>query len=368
MRTIKVTVEAPEHTPGDATLFVAGDFNAWHASSPQHKLEPNGDGKFHLALTVDEPEVKFKITRGSWDSVECNADGTPVEDRQWSEDELDEPMSFAVEGWLDLHPNAVPYRPKHTITGDLRTLQDVYAPHLTAFRDLFVYLPPSYEANHSQRFPVLYMQDGQNLFDDVTSFAGEWHVDETCQQLAKDDGLEIIVVGIPNFGKRRLFEYGPWLDEHAKEGGGGTAYVSFVADVVKPLVDKSFRTSAARHHTGIMGSSMGGLISLFAGFLRPEVFGAVGAMSSSLLFAGGKITEFVESSPTRDLRVYIDSGGEEYPGLKARSRRQVEVTERMANLLVRKGCDVNLVIDPAAHHNEAAWSKRFPSAVKYLFG
>ncbi len=130
------------------------------------------------------------------------------------------------------------------VAGDVRVSR--------ADRDLHAYLPPSYERS-DRRFPGLYMHDGQNLFDATTSFAGEWGVDETMEELAVE-GLEAIVIGIPH-GEDRVREYTPF-------NGGGDEYLAYVVDTVKPLVDSSFRTLSDREHTGIMGSSLGALISL----------------------------------------------------------------------------------------------------------
>ena len=144
-------------------------------------------------------------------------------------------------------------------------------------RDILVYLPRSY-ATSDRSYPVLYMQDGQNLFDQETSFAGEWQVDEAMERLAEDEALEAIVVGIPNAGESRLAEYSPFADRRFG-GGKADAYLRFVLGTVKPLVDRKFRTQRERESTGIAGSSMGGLLALYAFFEYGESFGRVGAVS-----------------------------------------------------------------------------------------
>jgi predicted alpha/beta superfamily hydrolase len=174
----------------------------------------------------------------------------------------------------------------HTVVGNLKLLTSLKSPQLENQRDILVYLPPSYESE-SRRYPVLYLHDGQNLFDAATSFAGEWQVDETMEALS-EEGLEAVVVGIPNAGAARLDEYSPFHEENYG-GGLGDQYLAFITQAVKPLIDTDYRTLPGREHTGIMGSSMGGLISLYAFFRHPEVFGFAGALSPSFWFAKGAI-------------------------------------------------------------------------------
>src|SRR5437879_3681147 len=160
-------------------------------------------------------------------------------------------------------------------------------------RNLLVYTPASY-ARGDARYPVVYMQDGQNLFDPATSFEGDWGIRATLADLAQT-GLEAIVVGIPHQGKRRPFEYSPFVDP-VNGGGGGEQYLAFVVETVKPLVDRGFRTLRNRGQTVIAGSSLGGLISLYAFFRHPDVFGAAGVLSPALWFAGGAILRYIEGS------------------------------------------------------------------------
>jgi predicted alpha/beta superfamily hydrolase len=144
---------------------------------------------------------------------------------------------------------------EHTIVGTVRVLEQVASPELGNQRDIFVYLPPGYDASQ-QRYPVLYMHDGQNLFDEATSYSGEWQVDETMEALSRA-GYPAIVVGIPNLGERRIEEYNP-VDTPQHGGGKGGLYLTFIVQTLKPLIDGQFRTLPDRLHTGIMGASMGG--------------------------------------------------------------------------------------------------------------
>ena len=247
-------------------------------------------------------------------------------------------------------------RAGHTATGEVRVLRDLYSPQLDNRRDVLVYLPPTHAAG-DRRFPVLYMQDGQNLFDRGTAFGGnEWQVDETLEALSAE-GLAAIVVGLPHAGEARIPEYSPF------PGFGqprGDAYLAFLIDTVKPLVDATFRTRPERDHTGLAGSSMGGLISLYGFFRHPGVFGLVGSLSPSFWYTRGAIFDFVSAAPLVPGKIYLDNGTRE------------NSAAGMERLLVRKGYQLgrNLlyVKEDCAHHTETAWARRLPNALRFLLG
>ena len=246
------------------------------------------------------------------------------------------------------------------VGGTLRVLRGCYSPQLDNSRDILIHLPSSYDWS-DRRYPVLYMHDGQNLFDPHTSFAGEWGVDNALASL-DDCNAEAIVVGIPNSGPRRLDEYSPFHDQRLG-GGDGDAYLSFVTDTLKPLIDADFRTMPGRDHTGLLGASMGGLISLFALFERPEVFGFAGVMSPSLWFADGAIFPYLEGSPYVRGRVTLDVGTGEAPVM-------VRDARRLRDLLLKKGYsptdELRYAEDEGAGHNELAWGGRLCEVIRFL--
>ncbi len=242
----------------------------------------------------------------------------------------------------------------HTANDRLRVLPGLYSPQLDNSRDVLVYLPPSY-ATGSQHYPVLYFHDGQNLFDSGTAFGGtEWQVDETLDALSAQ-GIEAIAVGLPHTGDGRILEYNPF--SHIK-GGRGDDYLAFLVDTVKPLIDSTFRTRPERDHTGLLGSSMGGLISLYGFFRQPTVFGLVGSLSPALWFTHGAIYDFVGQSPRLPGRLYLDHGTRE------------NSAARMAGLLREKGyedgADLCYIKEDGGEHTEAAWARRLPGALRFL--
>lgn len=262
--------------------------------------------------------------------------------------------------------------PHHTVVGNVQIWQGLHSPQLNNNRDILVYLPPSYGWHAERYYPTLYMHDGQNCFDATTSFVGEWQVDETMEQLS-GEGIEAIVVGIANSGAQRLDEYSPFRDP--RHGGGkGDRYLEFLLRTVKPLVDASFRTRPDRVHTGVMGSSMGGLISLYGFFRHPEAFGFCGAMSPSVWFARGTAYHYVERKPPLLGKIYMDVGGGEMnrPQDPQVVRDSGMRTGTLYELLTRKGYkpgrDICFVEEEGAVHNEAAWARRLPDALRFLLG
>ena len=260
----------------------------------------------------------------------------------------------------------------HTIAGTVQVLEQIQRPDIQGARDILVYLPPGYDQSQA-RYPVLYMHDGQNLFDQATSFGDEWQVDETMEQLSRA-GYPAIVVGLPNQGTARLAEYSPFPD--AKYGGGqGQAYLAFLVETLKPQIDQTFRTLPDRLHTGMMGSSMGGLISLYALFRFPSVFGGAGVMSPSLWFGQGAVIDFISEARPPRARLYLDVGTHE----GVATLRDVR---RLARLLVRKGFKrdkrrerravsraaqrLRYAEDPDGRHAEWDWARRLEGALEFL--
>jgi predicted alpha/beta superfamily hydrolase len=249
---------------------------------------------------------------------------------------------------------------QRTPPGSLEVIRDVYSPELGNRRDILVYLPASY-ARSDRALPVIYMHDGQNLFDPTTSFAGEWGVDAAMARSPRR-GRRAIVVGVPNMGVDRMKEYSPFVDAR-HGGGGGDAYLDFLVHTLKPMIDARYRTRSDRESTGILGSSLGGLISLYAFFREPSHFGFAGAMSPALWFADARIFPWIESAANVRGRLYLDVGTREGANTLANA-------QAMRDLLVRKGWtlgkDLMWVEDRGGMHNEAAWGRRLRKALPFL--
>ena len=247
-----------------------------------------------------------------------------------------------------------------TALPNVHVLPAMTIPGLDRQRALRIYLPPGYAAS-ATRYPVLYLHDGQNLFDAATGFAGEWEIDESLNRLARTRALEIIAVGIDNGGEHRMQELTGWDAKYGK--AEGAAYIDFIVDVVKPYIDRHYRTLPDRAHTAIMGSSLGALISHYALMRRPDVFGSAGLFSPSYWYAPASFTDAARPLAA-GTRLYFYAGSNEDPDMVANLLKMVSVVQDAG--LPRASTKVHVVA--GAVHNEAAWRSEFPDAVEWLFG
>ncbi|MFA5297175.1 MAG: alpha/beta hydrolase-fold protein [Lutibacter sp.] len=226
---------------------------------------------------------------------------------------------------------------------------------------IWVYLPPNYHKS-SKKYPVIYMHDAQNLFDAATSFVGEWEVDETLNRLFQKTGKGFIVVGIENAGEERINEYTPW--ENEKYGGGkGAIYMDFIVNTLKPYIDANYRTKTKQKHTGLIGSSLGGLISYYGGLQYPNTFGKIGALSTSFWFSE-KVADFTkEKGNLKNVKLFLLVGGKE-------GDDTCKDTQNMEKLLLKTGfksANLKTKINSEGEHNEAFWRSEFLPAVSWLY-
>ena len=262
----------------------------------------------------------------------------------------------------------------HTLTGDIRFHKAFHSNILNNNRDVIVYLPPVYEAHKEKRYSVLYLHDGQNLFDGATSFipGQEWRVDETAQSLIAAGKVEpLIIVGIYNTGKDRVDEYTPAPDAKYKIGGKADLYGRMLVEELKPFIDANYRTLSDARHTGLGGSSLGGLVSLYLGLKYPDVFGLLAVVSPSVWWANNYIVKYVEAERKRPrVRIWLDIGTRE--GSNAEAAQKTVVDARLLKeALIRKGWkpgkDLSYFEADGAEHNERAWAARVESILEFLF-
>lgn len=262
----------------------------------------------------------------------------------------------------------------HTLTGDIRAHKSFHSKILNNDRDVIVYLPPGYDAGKSRRYPVFYMHDGQNLFDGATSFipGREWRVDETAQSLIAAGKIEpLIIVGIYNTGKDRINEYTPAEDAKYKMGGKADLYGRMLVEELKPFIDKTYRTLKDAGHTGLGGSSLGGLVSLYLGLKYNKVFGRLAVVSPSVWFADKHIVRYVEALPKKPkVRIWLDIGTNE-GGNPEEAQRTVDGARLLKETLLKKGwelgTDLSYFEAEGAEHNEQAWAARTAQILEFLF-
>ena len=262
-------------------------------------------------------------------------------------------------------------RQGHTLTGDIRVLAHFHSRYLKTDRDVLVYLPPGYEQEPHRHYPVLYLQDGQNLFDGATSFipGQEWRVDETAESLIHQGQIEpLIVVAIYNAGKERINEYTPTKDAGIRQGGKARLYGKMLVEELKPLVDSHYRTKPDAASTGVGGSSLGGLLSLYLGLTYPKVFGNLAILSPSIWWNKRDIVQrFQELHHKLPLRIWLDTGTNEggHPDMIIADARN------LAHTLETKGWqlghDLAYTEAQGAPHSESAWATRMPDVLRFLY-
>jgi predicted alpha/beta superfamily hydrolase len=353
--TLLFRVHVPDTTPAGDTIYIAGNFQNWNPGSSAHALAMAGPYVYEITLSFDPgTDLELKFTRGSWETVEKGPAGEEIANRVYRAS-ADATHEIFVASWADLPPAP------STRTGDITTLT---VPGFLNGRRVWVYLPPNYH-NTTDEYPVLYMFDGQNVFDAYTSFSGEWEVDETLETLIPMGEVKpMIVVAVDNGGGARLNEYTPWFDATYMDGGGADMHLDAIVDILIPYVDVNYRTLDGPQNTGVSGSSLGGLLTLYATYSRPDVFGLNAALSPSIWWANENIITYAEMIARPSSFVWMDMGTAESPSA-------IDNLRAMRDLMVMQGfvldLDLKVVEDQGAAHNEAAWARRFPDVLRFLF-
>ena len=261
---------------------------------------------------------------------------------------------------------------KHTLTGNIKLHRAFPSKVLGNRRDVLVYLPPGYRRSLRTSYPVLYLHDGQNVFDAATSFAGvEWGVDETAQRLIRQKSIEpLIIVAVANMGEHRIHEYAPTAGviaphDQPKKRSRGLAgmYGRFLIQELKPYIDRKYRTKPEAQFTGLGGSSLGGLATLAIGIIFSDTFTRLMVMSPSVWwdeFSIIRLLGFIREKPS--LRIWLDMGTGEPEWEQVR-----ELRDALLDCGWRRDVDLKYFEIPGAGHNEAAWAARVEPALKFLF-
>ena len=337
-------------------LFIAGNFNSWDPADKKFEFAQDSSGTAKVTVLLPGGDYEYKFTRGSWDKVETSENGKGIANRSLHVTS-DSVVNVDVEGWSDDFTSVIPLI-KHSASINVKIIDTAFfIPQLKRYRRIWIYLPPNYE--HSQKhYAVLYMHDGQNLFDNATSYSGEWGIDEYLDSISTLNKKEVIVVGIDNGLAKRMVEYNPYSFQQFGKGEGDE-YVDFLVKTLKPFIDKHYKTLPGKKNTYIAGSSMGGLISLYAVLKYPSVYGGAGIFSPAFWTASG-IDSTVESMAKYvHGKLFFYAGGKEgesmIPDMK-RIEKEIKATSSSS---------LKEVIDVGAKHNESAWRKYFPVFYKW---
>ncbi|MEO3406272.1 alpha/beta hydrolase-fold protein [Mucilaginibacter sp. CAU 1740] len=335
-------------------LFLAGDFNGWNPADKAWELLKTNDEKYALKKDLPAGIYHFKITRGSWNTVECDAAGKQIDNRLLKLS-ADTSVTLDIAGWQD---NFAASEKKHTATAQVHIISEKFdMPQLGRQRRVWVYLPKDYESG-KKKYPVIYMHDGQNLFDEYTAGYGEWGVDELMDRVSVKN--QCIIVGIDHGGDNRITEYDPYDSKYGT--GRGDDYVRFLIETLKPYIDTHYRTIKDARHTTIAGSSMGGLISMYAAVKYPNVFGNAGVFSPAFWIAPDIYKLVQDTSFGKSSRFYLVCGD-------AESDTMVADMQKMADIVKAKGVKLQnapVVIIKGASHNEKQWNGDWTGFYKWL--
>jgi predicted alpha/beta superfamily hydrolase len=363
---IRVTLRTPLAL--DKSVYISGSFNQWGLGDKAWPMTALPDGSYAARLPAwVRGNYEFKFHLGGWESEAVTARGAKMGNFNATFGPRKSMFEYVIEGWqgVEAWPKANSTAPK----GVSILSNDFAMPQLNRTRRIWVYLPPDY-GQTNKRYPVIYMQDAQNVFDAATSFAGEWGVDETLNRLAAAGDSGAIVIGIDNGGRTRDQEYHT-TDPDTGRPGQADQYLAFLVNTLKPLVDATFRTKADRLNTAIMGASSGGWISLYAAMKFPDVFGKA-AMFSTPLWLNPRFDAMASSlRPYRDgTKLWFTCGATEKIGQGPAgmfARDQPALIDALVAAGYSSTTQLNASVDPEGQHNEAFWARRFEDAYKWLF-
>ncbi len=360
--TLRIEITATPASHKEDTIFVAGNFNNWNAGDTNYIFKKENDKLVIEIKNLPLDTYQFKFTRGSWQKTESTDKGVMTENkvvRLFS----DATLQYTVDGWADDYAVAK----KHTASQNVHIIDTAFfMPQLNTSRRIWIYLPQGY-ANGKKEYPVMYLHDGQNLFDEMSSaFGSEWGVDECLDSLIAKGKPACIVVGIDNGQATRMSEYNPyeftWKDSTQSKIflPQGNEYLSFLIKTLKPFIDKRYRTLSSKENTIIAGSSMGGLISYYAALKYPDVFGKAGVFSPAF-WTAPQIKSLTDSVAKKINAKFFFYMGENEGGTYVEDMK--DVAERLGS---NSNTMIYSVIDPEGNHNEKAWRKWFAEFYKWV--
>ncbi len=374
----------------DSPIYMASSHNGWDPGDKRSKFEPRSDLRWQLVWEKPkiDADVQFKLTRGNWDTTQVDEKLEDVPNQTLPMVDIsklppgEKPIiELVVPKWQDQRPSAAArpdLNPYFKIEGrpNLRRLQ-VAGGGVPVVRDLIISVPPGYDdpANAARTYPVLYMQDGQNLFLDMPGTKGSWMADTAVADLiAKGEIEPLIIVGIPHLGKARATEYLPVPMIEGVEPRGAE-YTSWVLSEVMPRVERAFRIKSGPENTAIGGASLGAVIALHIASERPDVFGKVLLESMPLIGSASGVMKHLETRKSFPPVIYFAIGGQELgadPKNAEQNKQYADSAAKFRALANTKALDsgqknVQVVLDNAGTHDEAAWARRFPAALRMLF-
>ncbi len=340
-------------------IYITGNFNSWSPKDPRFMLTRIGVNDFYIEIddAMLPDLVEYKFTKGGWENVELDKNGDATTNRK-AEKTISETHD-SVDMWrLNWGPFKQEFFPIVEVISE-----KFYIPQLDRYRKVWALLPHDYYISEKS-YPVLYLQDAQNLFNEGSPF-GNWEIDKKLSILSEYGRGDLIVIAVEHGETSRMSEF-IFDNDSISKGSEGKKYVRFITDTLKPYVDANYRTKKDREHTGIGGSSLGGLISIYSGFLYPEVYSKLMIFSPSLWIEPQNNFPLISFRNPYKIKIYLYGGQKEGSKMVKRIR---QFEENLKNWEYKRLFDFEFKtsINKDGTHNEFYWSQEFPRAVEWLF-
>lgn len=343
----------------DRTIYITGNFNNWNPRDYNYQLKQLDQNNYFVEIDSEilPDTVEYKFTKGGWENVELDRYGNITPNRKSGKTTAK--TSDIVEKWrLNWGPFKKEFFPIAEIISD-----EFYIPQLDRYRKIWAVLPYDYYVSEKS-YPVLYLQDAQNLFNEGSGY-GNWEIDKKLSILAEYGRGDVIIIAIEHGSEDRIKEY-IFDNDNVANGSEGKKYIRFITDTLKPFVDDHYRTKKDRNNTGIGGSSLGALISIYSGFLYPEVYSRLLIFSPSLWVEPNNNFPMMNFRVPFKTKIYLYGGGQE----GSKMVKRIHIFEEYLKRWEKKNLfdfEFRTSINPEGTHNEFYWSQEFPRAIEWLF-
>lgn len=343
----------------DRPVFITGNFNNWNPKDDQYKLQQSDASHYFIEIEDEKlaDEIEYKFTKGGWENVELDKYGNITPNRKAKK--ILQKTFDTVEKW---RLNWGPFKKEFFPTAEVIS-EKFYIPQLDRYRKIWAVLPYDYHTS-DKTYPVLYLQDAQNLFNEGSGF-GNWEIDKKLSILAEYGRGDLIIIAIEHGSEDRIKEY-IFDNDHVANGSEGKKYIRFITDTLKPYVDENYRTKKDRDNTGIGGSSLGALISIYSGFLYPEVYSKLLIFSPSLWVEPNNNFPMMSFRVPFKTKIYLYGGGQE----GSKMVKRIHIFEEYLKKWEKKNLfdfEFRTSINPEGTHSEFYWSQEFPRAIEWLF-
>ncbi|MBK1896904.1 alpha/beta hydrolase-fold protein [Chryseobacterium paridis] len=343
----------------DRTVYITGNFNNWNPKDSNYQLTSTDPNNYSIDIddNILPTSIEYKFTKGGWENVELDQYGNITPNRKIEKSVAS--VSDVVKKWrLNWGPFKDEFFPIVEIISE-----EFYIPQLDRYRKVWALLPYDYYVSNKS-YPVLYLQDAQNLFNEGSEY-GNWEIDKKLSILSEYGRGDVIIIAIEHGSKERIKEY-IFDNDNVANGSEGKKYIRFITDTLKPFVDEHYRTKKDRENTGIGGSSLGALISIYSGFLYPEVYSKLLIFSPSLWVEPNNNFPLMNFRVPFKTKIYLYGGGKE----GSKMVKRIHIFEEYLRKWEKKNLfdfEFKTNINPEGTHSEFYWSQEFPRAIEWLF-